>query len=57
MGKIFLELISKSLGLFYDLDLVGFVIIMLTEKNSNQNIDCYRIPKGSPKELEHSHHH
>lgn len=30
--KMFLELIPKSLSLFYDLDLLGFVIIMLTEK-------------------------
>lgn len=54
--KMFSELISKSLGLFYDLDLVGFVIIMLTEKKSNNN-DFYRRPEGSSKELEHSHHY
>lgn len=32
MRKLFLKLSSKSLGIFYDLYLAGFAIIMLTEK-------------------------
>lgn len=44
-----MELISKSLGLFYDLDLVGFVIIMLTEKIQVKILTVIESLKGHPR--------